>query len=52
LIGEAQILISDPTKIKEDGKKSIPSGDVIIATGRSISYVLPSDFYMYLRSVS
>lgn len=35
-----------------DAKREIPSGDVIVATGRSVSYRLPNDFYMYLRSVS
>lgn len=40
------------SKIVEDGAINIDAGDVIIATGRSISYKLPSDFYMYVRSVS
>lgn len=53
LIGEEQMLVTEGSKIKQDGK-SIPiqSGNEIIATGRSISYILPDDFYMYLRSVS
>ena len=51
LIGEATIKVGS-ADIKEDSKINIPSGDVIVATGRSISYKLPTDFYMYMRSVS
>lgn len=46
------MLVTESNKIKQNGKVNIPSGSEIIATGRSISYVLPDDFYMYLRSVS
>lgn len=51
LMGEATMKVGT-NDVAEDGKINIPTGDVIIATGRSISYKLPDNFYMYLRSVS
>ena len=51
LIGEDTVKVGTDG-VKEDGKITIPAGDVIVATGRSISYKLPTDFYMYMRSVS
>ena len=54
LMAEEQIDISEgASKIVQDAKTNIDSLDgVIVATGRSISYKLPDNFYMYLRSVS
>lgn len=50
LIKEYTAKITDANTV--DAVTGIPAGDVIVATGRSVSYVLPLDFYMYLRSVS
>ena len=60
LIGDATLLLKNKKNapgvtrpdIVLDAKREIPSGDVIVATGRSVSYRLPNDFYMYIRSVS
>lgn len=54
LMAEYQVKISEGyPRIVEDAKTNISSlNDVIVATGRSISYKLPDNFYMYLRSVS
>lgn len=54
LMAEKQIKISEGyPEIVQDAKTNIDSvNGVIVATGRSISYKLPDNFYMYLRSVS
>lgn len=52
LIGEATLKVGTDD-VLENATKDIEVGEgVIVATGRSITYKLPSDFYLYLKSVS
>ena len=52
LIGEATLKVGTGD-VLENATKDIEVGEgVIVATGRSITYKLPVDFYLYLKSVS
>ena len=52
LIGEATLKVGTDD-VLENATKDIDVGEgVIVATGRSITYKLPNDFYLYLKSVS
>lgn len=44
--------ITDPGQIDSNLSIEDPNGISIIDTARSITYILPSDFYLYVRSVS
>ena len=53
LMGEKELLISNENDVVEDTTTTMTIGEGTIgATGRSVSYRLPGDFYMYIRSVS
>jgi hypothetical protein len=52
-MGEKELLISNENDVVEDTTTTMTIGEGTIgATGRSVSYRLPGDFYMYIRSVS
>lgn len=42
--------ISDTSS--KDNTRPVTIEDVVVGTGRSVTYTLPDDFYMYIRSVS
>ena len=53
LISEAEMLVANEENVIENTSTTIQIGEGTIgATGRSVSYKLPIDFYMYIRSVS
>lgn len=58
LMSEAQLNVekkgpAGKSDVAEDGHKDIDvNGGDIVGTGRSITFYLPEDFYMYIRSVS
>lgn len=53
LISEAEMLVANEADVIENTSTTIQIGESTIgATGRSVSYKLPIDFYMYIRSVS
>lgn len=53
LISEAEMLVANEEDVIENTSTTIQIGESTIgATGRSVSYKLPIDFYMYIRSVS
>lgn len=53
LISEAEMLVANEEDVIENTSTTIQIGEGTIgATGRSVSYRLPKDFYMYIRSVS
>lgn len=53
LISEAEMLVANEEDVIENTSTTIQIGEGTIgATGRSVSYKLPKDFYMYIRSVS
>ena len=53
LISEAEMLVANEENVIENTSTTIQIGEgTIVATGRSVSYKLPIDFYMYVRSVS
>ena len=53
LISEKEMLVSNEEDVVENMSTTTRMGeDTIVATGRSISYKLPKEFYMYVRSVS
>ena len=53
LISEAEMLVANEENVIENTSTTIQIGEGTIgATGRSVSYKLPTDFYMYIRSVS
>ena len=44
--------VTDPTQIEDNTSISDSNGINIIDTARSVTYSLPEDFYLYMRSVS
>lgn len=46
------VSITNPSDMEDYTTVSDPNGIDIIDTARSIKYILPKDFYLYLRSVS
>ena len=53
LISEAEMLVANEEDVIENTSTTMQIGESTIgATGRSVSYKLPIDFYMYIRSVS
>ena len=53
LISEKEMLVSNEEDVVENMSTTTRMGEgTIVATGRSISYKLPKEFYMYVRSVS
>lgn len=53
LISEVEMLVANEGDVVENASTTIQIGEGTIgATGRSVSYKLPIDFYMYIRSVS
>lgn len=50
LMDKKYLKISDTSS--KDNTRPVTIEDVVVGTGRSVTYTLPDDFYMYIRSVS